>query len=141
MIIRKNLSPVEFRQLAFKLGQKYKKRDVTIGLSGNLGSGKTTFVKQFAKALGIKQVKSPTFIVMAAYRLANYRIFFHLDLYRIKHAKQLRPLEIDETLKSKNRIIMIEWVDKFPSLEKKCNILIHLDIASKNKRNVYIKKP
>lgn len=141
MVIRKNLNLSQFRQLAYKLGQKHKQRGLIIGLSGNLGSGKTTFVKSFAKALSIKQIKSPTFIVMAAYRLAKTRKFYHLDLYRIKKPSQLKPLEIDEILENKNRIIIIEWIDRLPGLSRKCDLLIHFDIANKNKRNVYIKKP
>jgi len=76
-----------------KLGEKFAKEilkkgvNVVIGLQGELGSGKTTFIQGFAKGLGIKEkILSPTFIIYKSYPLptTNYKLFYHFDCYRIQ---------------------------------------------------------
>ena len=62
-------------------------------LEGELGSGKTTFVKGFCKALGISEVNSPTFSIVNEY--GEERRVYHFDLYRIKNAEELFELFTD----------------------------------------------
>lgn len=82
-----------------------KKKAVVIGLEGELGSGKTTFAKGFAKGLGIREeMKSPTFILMRVFKIKK-RNFFHIDAYRDQ-------LDFREFLKSPQNILLIEWADK-----------------------------
>ncbi|OGF68980.1 tRNA (adenosine(37)-N6)-threonylcarbamoyltransferase complex ATPase subunit type 1 TsaE [Candidatus Giovannonibacteria bacterium RIFCSPLOWO2_02_FULL_45_14] len=81
------------------------KRAILIGLEGELGVGKTTFAKGFARGLGIKEeMKSPTFILMRVFRRKN-RNFFHIDAYRAE-------LDFREFLKSNKNILLVEWSDK-----------------------------
>jgi len=81
------------------------KRAILIGLEGELGVGKTTFAKGFARGLGIKEeMKSPTFILMPSNRRKN-RNFFHIDAYRAE-------LDFREFLKSNKNILLVEWSDK-----------------------------
>jgi tRNA threonylcarbamoyladenosine biosynthesis protein TsaE len=87
-------------------------------LSGPLGAGKTTFAQGYAKGLGIKKrLVSPTFSLVNIYPIprSKHRCV-HVDLYRIKSAHELRPLDIHDLLSDKNAIILIEWPEKFPSL-------------------------
>lgn len=82
-----------------------KKNAVVVGLEGELGAGKTTFAKGFAKGLGIKEeMKSPTFILMRVFRIRNHN-FFHIDAFRDQ-------LDFREFLKSPQNILLIEWSDK-----------------------------
>jgi tRNA threonylcarbamoyladenosine biosynthesis protein TsaE len=133
-----NLSLVEVKNLAKRLSKKIGKDSKTIGFLGNLGAGKTTFIKAFAKSFGIKSIKSPTFIISQRYLLPKNRFFYHLDFYRLNQAKQLIPLGLSEILQGGN-IVVIEWIDKFPSVMRKCDILISLKVKPHNKRDVQIK--
>ncbi|PIQ68749.1 MAG: tRNA (adenosine(37)-N6)-threonylcarbamoyltransferase complex ATPase subunit type 1 TsaE [Candidatus Taylorbacteria bacterium CG11_big_fil_rev_8_21_14_0_20_46_11] len=94
-------------------------RATVIGLYGNLGAGKTTFVQAVAKALGvIETVNSPTFLIYKTYNLqpaTNNRGFgklVHIDAYRLKGADELRQLRFDELLPDPKNLILIEWADK-----------------------------
>jgi tRNA threonylcarbamoyladenosine biosynthesis protein TsaE len=86
---------------------------LVILLSGDLGSGKTTFIKGFAKSFGIKEkeVISPTFIIYNKFSLKNF-FLYHFDLYRIKHKRELSALGFQDILRQKNAIILIEWAQK-----------------------------
>lgn len=133
----KNLGLPELKKLARKLGIKYKSKDLVIGLVGELGSGKTTFTKNFARSFNIKKIKSPTFIILASYNLPR-KNFYHLDFYRLKHLSELEVIGLNELLAEKNRTILIEWADKFPKILKQCDLIIRFDIVSKKTRNVTI---
>jgi len=94
-----------------------------IALKGELGSGKTTFVRGFARALGIKEkVLSPTFVLMKAYPMIgsrtsyHFRHLVHIDCYRLESPKDLLHLGFRELLKDKDAIILIEWADRVRSL-------------------------
>jgi tRNA threonylcarbamoyladenosine biosynthesis protein TsaE len=133
----KNLNLKSLQNLAFALGKKQLKRDVVIGLTGNLGSGKTTFVKSFAKAFGLRRIQSPTFVITHAYQTRN-RHFYHIDFYRLHHPKELAPLGLSEMFEQPGHTVLIEWVDKFPTIKKKCDILISLQLTSPSRRDVTI---
>ena len=137
MELLKNLSLAEVESLAFALAKKVNSR-LVIGLSGDLGSGKTTFVKAFAKALGIKKIKSPSFIVIDTYSLGAKK-FYHIDLYRLETAKQLKHLGLDHLLAESHIIAAIEWINKFPRLTKSCDVLIHFEVQDQLHRNVSVK--
>jgi tRNA threonylcarbamoyladenosine biosynthesis protein TsaE len=133
----KNLTLSQVQGLASTLGRNFKGQNVTIGLSGQLGAGKTTFAKSFARTLGIKKVKSPTFTLINEYPLKNSRLY-HIDLYRLQRLDQLQEIGISDLLLQPSRIVLIEWVDKFPKLKKLCDINIKLTLTENNTRNVQI---
>ncbi len=133
----KNLSQKQVEKLAEKLALEFKKTGAIIGFSGTLGAGKTTFIKAFAKQLGIKSIKSPTFIVAARHKLKD-RYLFHIDFYRLHKPSELDPLELPELLVRPN-IVLIEWIEKFPKLLKAADLLIKIRVAPGNKRDVEIK--
>ena len=133
----KNLSSGQVKKLAQTLAKKHYKDDVVIGLIGPLGAGKTTFVKHFAETFKIKHIKSPTFIIGSLYPTPDQTIY-HYDFYRLEDVRQLQPLGFDEILASKHRIILIEWVDKFPEIAKVCDIVLSFEITGKTTRNVTI---
>src|SRR4030042_4237719 len=80
-----------------------------LALSGDLGSGKTTFTQGFAEGLGIKsRVISPTFILMR-----KYGDFYHLDLYRLENniEGEIKNLGIKDIWEDKKNIMIIEWAE------------------------------
>lgn len=91
-----------------------------IALEGNLGSGKTTFVQGFTRALGIEEnVLSPTFVLMKIYKIGKLQRFkhlIHIDCYRIDSPKDLLRLGFKDLLKDKDAIILIEWADRIRQL-------------------------
>jgi tRNA threonylcarbamoyladenosine biosynthesis protein TsaE len=83
-----------------------------VGLIGDLGAGKTTFIQSVALYLGIKdRVRSPTFVIMKKYSLKNkkYDFLFHLDAYRLKDEKELLALGWEEIVSSERNLVFIEW--------------------------------
>lgn len=134
----RNLTLAGVRQLARQLYKQSGPQRRIFGLVGTLGAGKTTFVKALAETMGIKDAKSPTFVIVHCYRKAK-KSLYHIDLYRLEKTRQLAPLELDEILADPEGLVAIEWIDKFPSLAKKCHMIITFEITKDNKRNVTIK--
>ena len=105
-----------------------------VGLNGNLGSGKTTFVQAVARALGVtEQVTSPTFVIQKSYQvvtpnvinrvggLANsystaFTQLIHIDAYRIDDPNELEILGFKELCSDPHRLILIEWPERIASL-------------------------
>lgn len=102
---------------------KILKEKEIIALYGELGSGKTTFVQGLAKGLGIeRRIISPTFIILRTYKIRvknaiqNFKFFYHIDLYRIKNLRDIENLGIEEIMKSKKNIVVIEWAEKMKKM-------------------------
>jgi tRNA threonylcarbamoyladenosine biosynthesis protein TsaE len=77
-------------------------------LNGDLGSGKTTFVKAFAVALGIvEEITSPTFSIVHEYGNGNVKVF-HFDLYRLENEQELYQIGFEEYM-DENAYVFIEW--------------------------------
>lgn len=97
----------------------------TIGLVGDLGAGKTTFVQLLAGALGVKKaVKSPTFILMQAFptsaaaaKRGAARIC-HVDAYRLKDWKELAAIGFEEYAGEPRTVTLVEWADRVPELRR-----------------------
>lgn len=114
---------------------------IIIALEGELGAGKTTFTKAFAKAMGVKKkLTSPTFVLMRQYKLdiGGFKLLIHLDTYRLRDYRDLLPLGIKEILKNPENIILIEWADRVVEILPKNSIKIHLDHISENERKISI---
>jgi tRNA threonylcarbamoyladenosine biosynthesis protein TsaE len=108
-----------------------------IGLVGPLGAGKTTLVQAMAKSLGIANAKSPTFTIVNCYN-GPKKSLYHVDLYRLEKESELVHIGLDELLADEDSLVAIEWVDKFPTLMKRCDTVIALKITKDNKRSVTI---
>lgn len=124
-------------------------KGAVIALEGELGAGKTVFVKGFAKALGVKsKIKSPTFVLMKKYlilRNTKYEIqntfLYHLDCYRIRDHKDLKIPELKEILDTPHNIVFIEWAERVREILPKEHVTVHIDHISNNKRKIQISKP
>lgn len=120
---------------------------VVLALTGELGSGKTTFVQGLAVGLGIKQrILSPTFILMRKYqlRITNNELritgFYHIDLYRLEEnvEDEVRNLGIDEFWKNHENIIAIEWAEKIKSMVPKNAIWVEFKNMGEDKRKITV---
>src|SRR3989344_7013228 len=90
-----------------------------LSLEGELGSGKTTFSQGFARGLGVKErVSSPTFVIMKPYKLKtkNYKLFYHIDCYRLKSPKELLELHWKDIVKNPRAIALGEWGNRVQHL-------------------------
>jgi tRNA threonylcarbamoyladenosine biosynthesis protein TsaE len=84
---------------------------VTITLSGDLGSGKTTLVAGLLAALGhAGPVRSPTYTLIEPYRLAGLDLY-HCDLYRLRHPDELDDLGLRE-LRIPGSVLLVEWPER-----------------------------
>ena len=86
-----------------------------IAITGDLGAGKTHFVKGMAAGLGGDiVVTSPTFTLVHEYP-CDRKPLFHFDFYRLESAEEVRDIGFDDYVDG-GGIIAIEWADKFPEL-------------------------
>jgi tRNA threonylcarbamoyladenosine biosynthesis protein TsaE len=128
----------EFAQKISKI--KNKKSATVIALSGDLGSGKTTFTKAFAKELGIKKhITSPTFVLMKAYVIPNTSLrLLHMDAYRFAKSADVLGIGWKEILKNSNNLVMVEWPENIKKALPKSYFLVKFTHLEKNKRGVDI---
>jgi tRNA threonylcarbamoyladenosine biosynthesis protein TsaE len=83
-----------------------------VGLRGDLGSGKTAFVKSVASILGVaEEITSPTFVIEKLYKLENqaFSHLIHIDAYRLEGSYELSSLGWEEIIAESGNVIMIEW--------------------------------
>ena len=112
MVTRISHSPEE----TFALGEAWGHEAAPgwiIGLSGDLGAGKTQLVKGLARGLGVAdRVHSPTFTLVNEY--AGGRLpLFHLDLYRLDTSEQIAAAGLEEYLAKPEGVVVIEWVERW----------------------------
>ena len=117
----------------------YLKKGDIICLSGDLGSGKTTFSRYLINSIYKNQnkeppniIKSPSFPILLTYELSNFEIY-HYDLYRVSKNSELFHLNIFEELN--NSITLVEWPGAIlDSLQNYNYFSIHFDILDENTR-------
>lgn len=128
------------RELAREiLKSPLRKEAVVIGLKGDLGGGKTTFLKGFARGLGIKKkILSPTFIIMRRFKICNlpFKNFYHFDCYRIKKPKEILNLGFKEITANPQNIVCLEWADRIKKILPKNSLILNFQFKDKNKRRI-----
>jgi tRNA threonylcarbamoyladenosine biosynthesis protein TsaE len=129
--LRETASPEETEALGEELGRRMRKGDLVL-LKGELGAGKTTFVRGVARGCGSDAlVASPTFQLVRVYpgrvQLA------HVDLYRIESAPELGDLGLDELLDQ--GAVVVEWGDRIEDTDA---ALVSIEHLGGNHRSVQV---
>ena len=108
----------ELSKLINEIDRTRNKRNIIL-LFGDLGAGKTTFVREYCNFLGVKDVvSSPSFLILNTYEFDNV-VINHLDLYRVKNEEELDTIGLFDILENNSNLIFIEWPDNYLSLLKK----------------------
>ena len=112
MTRHRTASAAETERLGERLARAAKPGTV-IGLSGDLGAGKTAFVRGFARGLGCTgRAHSPTFALLNEYPGGRCRLF-HLDLYRLAGPEDVRGAGLEEYLVAPDGIAVVEWIERW----------------------------
>jgi len=106
----------------FALGEEWgraAKSGWVIGLTGDLGAGKTQLVKGIARGLGIQaRIQSPTFALVNEYKDGRLPLA-HLDLYRLDTPAQVIGAGLEEYLHHPPGVVVVEWCERWPGLNPK----------------------
>lgn len=126
-----------------------------ICLSGDLGSGKTTFTQGILRELGAKgRYTSPTFLVMKHYKkkipisksqypnksqISNSKVenIYHIDAYRVE-SKDISELGWEEIIAGDNNVVIVEWAEKIRSIIPKTAVWIKFGHKKENEREISI---
>lgn len=108
-------------------------------LYGDLGSGKTTFVKGLAKSLGVRRnITSPTFVILKEYPVKkdNIQFLIHTDCYRFKNANDVDSTGLLEYFDRSDCITVIEWPEKIEEILPKRSKKIHFEYIDVKTRKI-----
>ena len=117
------------------------KKAVILGLRGQLGAGKTTFVQGFANGLGVKdKILSPTFVILKKFKIPKSEIrfqsFFHIDCYRLNSGKELLELGFKKIISDPKNIVLIEWPERVESILPKDTMFLNFRFVNMNTREI-----
>ena len=111
-----------------------------VELVGDVGVGKTTFVRGLAEGLGIKEpITSPSFTISKAYACPNERTLIHYDFYRLNDPG-IMVEDLAENLKNENNIVIIEWSDSVKEILPEKHTIINIKYNDGNCRELEITK-
>ena len=130
---------ISSEQEMLDFGQNFAKKvkfPMVIELIGDVGAGKTTFVRGLAKGLGIKEpVTSPSFTISKYYAMPSGKRLIHYDFYRLKDPG-LMVDDLNESINDKNTITIIEWSDTVSDLLPKDRTIIKIEYVDDGSRNL-----
>lgn len=130
-------SPEETESLGEKLSAELRQGD-RVALVGELGGGKTRFVKGVARGLGAKgPVRSPSFTILNIYEGGRLPLY-HMDLYRMGHSEEIFEAGVEEYIYGKG-ISIIEWADKVQALLDDCTVVVSFTYAGDSLRKIEIR--
>jgi tRNA threonylcarbamoyladenosine biosynthesis protein TsaE len=141
MVIVTSKSPEE----TFRLGAEFAGKaqsGLVLGLIGELGAGKTQYVKGFASGLGItERVHSPTFNLVNEYHSGRLPCY-HLDLYRLETPEQIFGAGLESYFNPYDGITLIEWFDRAGGqISSDRLIIVHFSIKSDSERIIGYEDP
>lgn len=128
---RKSLSESETSIIAKEFAASLKNGMIII-LNGELGAGKTFFIKQVLKQFNVTNANSPTFAIVNEY--AGDKTFYHFDFYRINTESELLNIGIEDYFGDEESIIFIEWGNLFPDILPQKRIEININYLTDNER-------
>ena len=111
-----------------------------ICFQGEMGAGKTTFIKALVKELGRNDdVTSPTFALVNEYVTQDYKKIFHFDFYRIEDEEEALDIGLEDYLDSGN-ICLIEWPNKITNFVPDNHQTISIEILEDGSRQITVNK-
>jgi tRNA threonylcarbamoyladenosine biosynthesis protein TsaE len=115
-----------------------------LALSGDLGSGKTTFAKAVASELGIssEEVTSPTFVIMKNYDVGgrnHFKKLIHIDAYRLEKKVEIERLGWKELVSDYENLIVIEWPEHIKEAMPRDTTLIEFQFIDENTREIRVR--
>ena len=130
-------STEQTRRVAMRLGALITPGTL-ICLSGDLGSGKTTFVQGMSIGWGSSDpVVSPTFVLINQYQKLGGEVLFHLDAYRIVSSFEAEELDLVDM--HENGILVIEWAERIKSVLPEDALWVECEYVSDDKRRFVFK--
>ena len=107
-----------------------------VALHGDLGTGKTTWVRAMLHGLGYRgRVPSPTYTLVEHYPIGALKIV-HLDLYRLAGAEELENLGLRDWLAEPNAWVLVEWPERAESLTALSDVTLRFEIVDERSRRV-----
>jgi len=137
------------RDFSKNILRNFKNKTLIIGLKGDLGGGKTTFLQGFAQGLKIKKkILSPTFVIIRKFTIPKnkknqsyFNHFYHVDCYRIKKPREILSIGFDKIISDPKNIVAIEWVDRIKTILPKDIFFLKFKFVNKKNREITIKFP
>jgi tRNA threonylcarbamoyladenosine biosynthesis protein TsaE len=136
-VVLQTKSASETIRIGRSIGSRLRSGDV-VALVGELGAGKTQFIKGLAAGLGVGKpayVSSPSFTLINEY--PGGIPLYHIDLFRLGGEKEAEDLGLEDYFQG-GGITVIEWADKIPSLLPEEMLLIHIAYTGKTTRTLEI---
>lgn len=130
---------INTENFAERLGSKLKGGEV-IAFASDLGGGKTTIIKSIVKGTGSKDLaSSPTFTLTNTYKSPKFTIY-HFDFYRLSDPG-IMARELDEAVKDKTAVVLIEWPEKVESILPGNSVHINILVEGNDTRKLQIDYP
>lgn len=109
--------------------------------TGDLGAGKTTFIKAMCRQLGVLEpVTSPTYSIIQEYRTQNQQLIYHMDFYRINSLQEAIEAGAEESISS-GELCMIEWPDKIVQLLPHDLVKLDIIFVKEYRRKMVVQLP
>lgn len=112
-----------------------------VAFHGNMGAGKTTFVKTICSQLGVTEnVSSPTFSIINQYKIEEHKNIYHLDLYRLKDLEEAINAGVEDCIYSGD-LCFIEWPEKVISILPAETVSVFIEAIDESTRKLVVKLP
>jgi tRNA threonylcarbamoyladenosine biosynthesis protein TsaE len=110
-----------------------------LALHGDLGAGKTQFVRGLVRGLGgsPRAVSSPTFVLLNVYEGGRLTVY-HLDAYRVGGADDFEAIGFNELLDQPDAIVVVEWAERVSSLLPPKQLDVHIEPVGEGRRRIEI---
>jgi tRNA threonylcarbamoyladenosine biosynthesis protein TsaE len=134
-IVIKRLDEIEKAASEFLPYLKYSR---VVAFYGEMGAGKTTFIKAVCNCMGVRDtVNSPTFAIVNEYYTSKNELVYHLDLYRLRNKEELLDIGYEDYLQS-GSYLFIEWPEKAEDLLPVDCLVVHINRENDESRRLLI---
>ncbi len=139
-------SEAETIRFGEEFGANYIRAGAVVCVHGELGAGKTHFIKGIAGSLGIdeRELTSPTFALANEFEIVgragstDLRALYHLDCYRFEKPEELLELGVEDYLYPEHAATIIEWPERIDGLIPASAIHVYIRVTSETERNIFL---